>query len=84
MFPMLSRILGRPGPRLAEPSYLLATSFLNQLKKRVRGDDSSELLEGLRSQCLGLHTQPTPLLVSESDPTTPLRCFWYTRISSRR
>ena len=66
---MLSRILGRPEPRLAAPSYLLATRCLNQLKKRVRGDDCSELLEGLPSQCLGLCGQSTPLLISESDPT---------------
>ena len=75
---MLSRTLGRPGPRLAAPSYLLATRFLNQLKKRVRGDDFSELPEGLPSQCLGFHTQSTPLLVSESDPMASLRRFRYT------
>jgi hypothetical protein len=53
--------LGRPivfsGDKVPEPS-----------QERIRRDNSSELFEGLRSQCLGFHCQSTPLFIGESEP----------------
>ncbi len=37
-------------------------------QQRFRCDNSRELFEGFTSQCFGFHAQPTPLLVSESEP----------------
>ena len=37
-------------------------------QKRIRRDNSSELLEGFPSECSRLYAQPTPLLISESEP----------------
>ena len=38
-------------------------------QKRIRRDNSGELLEGFASECSCLHAQPTPLLIGKSEPT---------------
>ena len=80
---ILSRFLGLPGPRLGDPSYFLATRFLNQRRSVSGVTIPANCSRGFLLSALAF----TPNLrrcASVKRSRGLLKCFRYTRISSRR
>ena len=61
---------GRPGPRLADPSYFFATSSRYQPQDRVRRRQGGHFSEGLAPECLPQHPESSPIRTAEAGPST--------------
>jgi len=80
---ILSRVLGRPGPRLEDPSYFLATRFLNQ-RRSVSGVTIPANCSRVFLLSALAFTPNQRRCASVKRSRRPLKCSRYTRISSRR